>query len=238
MSKNYKSEAVQAQLRANRRVLAVGIAIVGTGAFAVLIISLPLSNRNEQMLLALTPVANATRIERQDVVEAARSAGALVMQSQIPRPAAQTIDQSEQSSERAEDTRPQNHDIMFDGRVIRPVKTLHMVVTAYSPDEKSCGEFADGITASGYTVWTNGMEMVAADTDVLPFGSLVSVPGYANERVVPVLDRGGAIKGNRLDVLYPTNAIAELWGVREVEVTVWGYADDLVAMKTPESARE
>jgi len=113
----------------------------------------------------------------------------------------------------------------FNGRPVRAVKTITMVVTAYSPDAQSCGIHADGITASGYSVWTNGMKLVAADTNVLPFGSLITIPGYDNGDVVPVLDRGGAIKGNRLDVLYPTHERALQWGVQEMEVTVWEYAD-------------
>lgn len=113
----------------------------------------------------------------------------------------------------------------FNNRPIRPVRTMSMIVTAYSPDERSCGKWADGITASGYSVWTNGMKLVAADTSVLPFGSLVSVPGYDNGNVVPVLDRGGAIKGNRLDVLYATHERALRWGVQHLEVTIWEYAD-------------
>lgn len=113
----------------------------------------------------------------------------------------------------------------FNNRPIRPVGTMSMLVTAYSPDERSCGKWADGITASGYSVWTNGMNSVAADTSVLPFGSLVSIPGYDNENVVPVLDRGGAIKGKRLDVLYPTHERAMQWGVQRLEVTIWEYAD-------------
>jgi len=68
---------------------------------------------------------------------------------------------------------------------------------------------------------------VAADPRVLPLGSLVSVPGYDGGSVVPVLDTGGAIKGNRLDVLYPTHEVAVLWGVQEIDVTVWDYADGL-----------
>ncbi len=113
----------------------------------------------------------------------------------------------------------------FNNRPIRPVKTVTMTVTAYSPDERSCGDWADGFTASGYSVWTNGMKLVAADTSILPFGSLVSVPGYDEGDVVPVLDRGGAIKGNRLDVLYPTHESALEWGVQSLEVTIWEYAD-------------
>ncbi len=113
----------------------------------------------------------------------------------------------------------------FNGRPLRAVKTLRMKVTAYSPDERSCGIWADGITASGYSVFTNGGKLVAADTSLLPFGSLISIPGYDNGAPVPVLDRGGAIKGNRLDVLYPTHRRALQWGVQELEVTVWEYAD-------------
>ena len=100
-----------------------------------------------------------------------------------------------------------------------------MRVTAYSPDHRSCGIHADGITASGYSVEANGGRLVAADRRLFPFGSLLTVPGYAGGQVVPVLDRGGAIKGSRLDVLYPTHDIARRWGVRHLDVTVWEYAD-------------
>ncbi len=113
----------------------------------------------------------------------------------------------------------------FNGRPIRPVRMIPMRVTAYSPDERSCGAHADGVTASGYSVWTNDMKMVAADTRVLPFGALVSIDGYHDGEVVPVLDRGGKIKGRRLDVLYPTHAIARQWGVQNIDVIVWEYAD-------------
>lgn len=113
----------------------------------------------------------------------------------------------------------------FDGRPVRPARTIWMTVTAYSPDARSCGEFADGVTASMKSVWTNGMKLVAADTSLLPFGTLLTIPGYDEGRVVPVLDRGGAIKGRRLDVLYPTHEIARQWGVRKLPVTVWEYVD-------------
>ncbi len=114
---------------------------------------------------------------------------------------------------------------MYDGRPIRPVATMRMKVTAYSPDARSCGASADGITASGYSVQTNGGALVAADPKVLPLGSLVSIPGYDSGSPVPVLDVGGAIKGRRLDVLFATHAVARAWGVRSVDVVVWEYAD-------------
>lgn len=113
----------------------------------------------------------------------------------------------------------------FNGRPIRPARVIWMTVTAYSPDERSCPGTADGITSSLHSVWTNGMKLVAADSRLLPLGSMVSVPGYDENRVVPVLDRGGKIKGRRLDVLYPTHEIARKWGVKKLPVTVWEYAD-------------
>lgn len=114
----------------------------------------------------------------------------------------------------------------FDGRQVRPVRTIYMTVTGYSPDARSCGKYADNKTAIMYSVWTNGMNLVAADPRVLPYRSLISVPGYAGSEIVPVMDCGGAIKGNRLDLLYPTHEMALQWGIRQLPVTVWEYVDE------------
>jgi 3D (Asp-Asp-Asp) domain-containing protein len=113
----------------------------------------------------------------------------------------------------------------FNGRPVRPVRQMSMLVTAYSPDWRSCGIWADGITASLHSVETNAGRLVAADRRVLGFGSMVSVPGYAGGEIVPVLDVGGKIKGARLDVLFPTHEVARRWGVQRLTVTVWDYAD-------------
>lgn len=113
----------------------------------------------------------------------------------------------------------------FNGRPVRAARTIWMTVTAYSPDARSCGDSADGITASLHRVETNRFRLVAADSRVLPLGSIISIPGYASEKVVPVLDRGGKIKGNRLDLLFPDHEQARAWGVKKLKVTVWEYAD-------------
>lgn len=120
---------------------------------------------------------------------------------------------------------PQQEYVTFDGRRLKPVKQMSMNVTAYSPDARSCGEWADGVTASGYSVWTNGMKLVAADTNLLPFGTIITVPGYNDGKPVQVLDRGGAIKGHRLDLLYPSHESALQWGRKDLQITVWQYAD-------------
>jgi 3D (Asp-Asp-Asp) domain-containing protein len=121
----------------------------------------------------------------------------------------------------------------FDGRPVKPARVVWMKVTAYSPDARSCGDSADGITATLHCVTTNGHWLVAADPKVLPYGSMLTIPGYAigaggateHAAIVPVLDCGGAIKGQRLDVLFPTHEEAIKWGVRELPVTVWKYVD-------------
>lgn len=113
---------------------------------------------------------------------------------------------------------------VFDGRPIRAVKTQKMKTTAYSPDEKSCGKWADGITASGKSVWMNGGRLVAADKSI-PFGTILTIPGYNNNKPVQVWDRGGAIKGNRLDLLYPTHEVALKWGVQDLPVVFWEFIE-------------
>lgn len=104
-------------------------------------------------------------------------------------------------------------------------KSIRMRVTAYAPDKRCCWPFEGTTTASGASVKTNRGRLVAADTRLIPFGCLVSVPDYHNATPVPVLDRGGAIKGRRLDVLMPTYSSAQEWGTREVLVKVYRPAD-------------
>lgn len=89
-------------------------------------------------------------------------------------------------------------------------------VTAYCPCEKCCGEFADGVTASGHKI-KEGDRFVAADKSV-PFRTMLLIPGYNDNKPVPVLDRGGAIKGARLDVFFNTHQEALNWGVKWLKI--------------------
>lgn len=113
----------------------------------------------------------------------------------------------------------------FNGRPAKPARTIHMQVTAYSPDSRSCGTSDDGLTATLHSVETNGFRLVAADPKVLPYGSMVSVEGYDKGMIVPVLDCGGAIKGNHIDLLFPTHQQARAWGNKMLDVVVWEYID-------------
>jgi len=88
-----------------------------------------------------------------------------------------------------------------------------MLVTAYCPCTECCGPDARGITASGRPVSANGGKFVAADGGI-PFGTRLLIPGYNDGHPVEVLDRGGAIKGDHLDVFFPTHEQAKRWGAR------------------------
>lgn len=67
-----------------------------------------------------------------------------------------------------------------------------------------------GITASGYnvrnTIYTReGYRIVAADTRVVPMGTIIKVTyGNGKSFKAKVLDKGGSIKGRKLDILVAT----------------------------------
>ncbi len=94
--------------------------------------------------------------------------------------------------------------------------TYDAEVTAYCPNFCCCGEWADGITASG----SKAEGFFVAAPPSFPFGTLIQIPGYNQGYPVPVLDRGGAIKGNKLDVFFPTHQEALNWGRQYLKVRV------------------
>jgi 3D (Asp-Asp-Asp) domain-containing protein len=97
-------------------------------------------------------------------------------------------------------------------------RTVKMRITGYCPCPKCCGPYSDGITASGHKVQP-GDVFVAADRRY-PFGTEMIIPGYNNGQPVKVLDRGGAIRGNKLDAFFYTHQEALQWGVKYLEVKV------------------
>jgi 3D (Asp-Asp-Asp) domain-containing protein len=97
---------------------------------------------------------------------------------------------------------------------IAPRRVLHMESTAYDPGPGSCGPHATGRTAIGMRA---GRGIVAVDPRVIPLGTRVYVEGYG---AAIAADTGGAIKGNRIDVCFPTRREALNWGRRTVTVVI------------------
>lgn len=93
-------------------------------------------------------------------------------------------------------------------------REFYVEATAYGPDCVGCS----GITATGINVGANPhMKLIAVDPNVIPLGSKVWVEGYG---YAIAGDTGGDIKGNRIDVLYPSEAAAYSWGRRTVKIRV------------------
>lgn len=74
-------------------------------------------------------------------------------------------------------------------------------ISYYGTDCYGCGN----LTASGINVantnYYKGYRIIAADTSILPMGTIVEIV-TPNEKIVGIIaDRGGAIKGYKLDVL-------------------------------------
>src|SRR5581483_8224865 len=71
-----------------------------------------------------------------------------------------------------------------------------------------------GRTSSGLPV---GAGVAAVDPSVIPLGTHMTIPGYGE---AVAADTGSSIKGNRLDLWFPTLARARAWGRRTVTITL------------------
>lgn len=109
-----------------------------------------------------------------------------------------------------------------DGYKLTKYEKARVVATGYTAGEESTGKTlnhpAYGITYSGVKVKRDLFSTIAADLDVFPLGTILWIPGYGYGVVA---DKGGAIKGNRLDLYYETvdDVYAE-WGKKELDVYI------------------
>ena len=85
-------------------------------------------------------------------------------------------------------------------------------ITAYCSCAKCCGK-TNGITAIG-TKATAGRTVAASSQ--FAFGTKLNINGHT----YTVEDRGGAIKGNKIDIYVNSHAEALAWGVRYLPVSV------------------
>jgi len=101
-----------------------------------------------------------------------------------------------------------------------PKKTI--VATGYTAGVESTGKEPNhpeyGITYSGVKVKRDLFSTIAADLNVFPIGTVLFIPGYGYGVVA---DKGGAIKGDRLDLYYDTvEDVYQEWGKKTVEVSI------------------
>lgn len=106
-----------------------------------------------------------------------------------------------------------------------PAKTV--VATGYTAGYESTGKYKGhpeyGITFSGVKVKRDLYSTVAADLRVFPIGTILFIPGYGYGVVA---DKGGAIKGDELDLYYETVAdVYQQWGKKKLNVYVVKMGD-------------
>jgi 3D (Asp-Asp-Asp) domain-containing protein len=102
-----------------------------------------------------------------------------------------------------------------------------VIATGYTAGYESTGKNPDhpsyGITYSGVKVKRDLYSTIAADLNVFPIGTILFIPDYGYGVVA---DKGGAIKGNKLDLFYETvQEVYDNWGKKTVDVYVVEYGD-------------
>ncbi len=108
------------------------------------------------------------------------------------------------------------------GRDWSKYRVMEMTATGYTSGIESTGKRPGhpeyGITYSGVKAKRDIYSTIAADLRVFPIGTILFVPGYGYGVVA---DKGGAIKGNRLDLYYETvQDVYSEWGKKKVNVYV------------------
>ena len=94
------------------------------------------------------------------------------------------------------------------------VKEFKVEATAYTAYCSGCS----GVTATGIDLRANPhLKVIAVDPKVIPLGSRVWVEGYG-EAIAG--DTGGAIKGNKIDVFFPSQQDALNWGRKTVTIKI------------------
>lgn len=91
-------------------------------------------------------------------------------------------------------------------------RTITMKSTAYTSDPSENGGYST--TAMGTAIRYG---VAAVDPNVIPLGSRLYIEGYGYARAE---DTGGAIKGNKIDLVFGSKAQSNSWGRRTVRVTI------------------
>lgn len=91
-------------------------------------------------------------------------------------------------------------------------------ITSYCPCSICCGQWADGLTATGIPA-TPGV--VAVDPQVIPLGSTVVINGQE----YLAADTGSGVDGMRIDICTSSHEVATAFGVQTADVWVMEGGD-------------
>ena len=91
-------------------------------------------------------------------------------------------------------------------------RTITMRSTAYTSDPSENGGYST--TAMGTAIRYG---VAAVDPNVIPLGTRLYIEGYGYARAE---DTGGAIKGNKIDLVFGSKSQSNSWGRRTVRVTI------------------
>jgi uncharacterized protein YabE (DUF348 family) len=91
---------------------------------------------------------------------------------------------------------------------------LYVNSTAYTGSCNGCS----GVTSTGINLNANpNVKVIAVDPSVIPLGTKVYVEGYG---YAVAADTGSAIRGNKIDVFFPSKSDAYRWGRKQVKVKI------------------
>lgn len=98
--------------------------------------------------------------------------------------------------------------------------TMTFEATYYGMDCNGCsGITASGLNTNGGTTY-NGMKIIAVDRNVIPLHSIVEISHNGKSYKAVAKDTGGAIKGNRIDILVGSEAESYNYGRHNVELKI------------------
>lgn len=94
------------------------------------------------------------------------------------------------------------------------VKEFYVNSTAYTAYCRGCS----GITKTGINLRKNPhLKVISVDPRVIPLGTKVYVEGYG---YAVAGDTGSAIKGDKIDVFFPSTSQAYKWGRKKVKIKI------------------
>lgn len=94
------------------------------------------------------------------------------------------------------------------------VKEITVSASAYTANCNGCS----GITSTGINLKRNpDAKVIAVDPSIIPLGTKVYVEGYG---YAIAGDTGGSIKGNKIDVFFPSKSEAYKWGRKQVKIKI------------------